>query len=124
MSANDNNKSLVKDIAILLLVWIPLLFIIIGGSMWLNGKFDGTIMEQLFPALFFGILTTFFVIIITSNLFPNHSAIWFFAGPILGITAVVLEMCNARIGCMFILIGTGIGLAIVLLVRWLGYRQE
>ena len=53
--ANDNKKkSLIKDIAIVLCVWIPLLFIIVGGIIWIDGGFYGTLMEQLFPAIFFG----------------------------------------------------------------------
>lgn len=115
----NNKKSLVKDIAILLLVWIPLLFILIGGFLWTNDKFDGTIMEKLFPALFFGFLSTYFVIIITSNLFPDHSAIWFISGPVVGITTVILEMCNAHIASLVIFSGCCIGLVVLLLFKWL-----
>ena len=68
MNKNDNTKSLAKDIGILLVIFVPLLFIIIGGSIWRNGGFDGTIMEELFPVLFFGFIAVFLLILIASNL--------------------------------------------------------
>ena len=71
MANNDKKKSLLKDIAIVSTIWGPLLFIIIGGIAWRNGSFDGTIMERLFPAMFFGFLAAFAVVIILSNLFKN-----------------------------------------------------
>ena len=116
---NKNNKHLAKDIGILLLVWIPLLFIFIGGAIWCNGGFNGTIMEDLFPALFLGLVTAFITIIIVGNLFRDYPIIWWISGIALGITIVVLWMCQAY-NTSYVVIGAcGIAVCILVLVKWI-----
>lgn len=116
---SSNSKSLVKDIAILLSVWGPLLFILIGGVIWLNDGFDGTIMERLFPALFFGLCTAFFAIIIASNLLPDYPSIWWVSGGVLGITMIVLRMCNADTLSIVLFIACCVAICLLALVKWI-----
>jgi hypothetical protein len=116
---NKNNKSLAKDIGILLSIWLPLLFIFIGGSIWLNGGFNGTIMEELFPALFLGFVSAFITIIIVSNLFRDRPIIWWISGIALGITVVILNMCQAHNASAVIFGACGVAACILVLVRWI-----
>ena len=86
-------KTMVKDIMILLSVWGPLLFIIIGGSIYLNDGFDGTFMENLFPAIFWGLITSFISVIIVSNLLKNSERLWIITGIIVfAVTLIVYLM--------------------------------
>ncbi|MBQ4572102.1 MAG: hypothetical protein IJA80_02340 [Clostridia bacterium] len=94
MANNEKNKSLLKDIAILSCVWGPLLFIIIGGIAWRSGSFDGTIMEQLFPAVFFGFVAAFGVVIVLSNVFKNSTTLWWISAIIAFVITVILYMLN------------------------------
>ena len=119
MANNDKKKSLIKDIAILLYIWGPLLFIIIGGTMWRNDKFDGTIMEQLFPAMFFGFICAFAVIIILSNLFKYSSTLWWIGGIITFIAMVVLymlEITSVFTTALIVIVGA---ILLLSLVKWI-----
>lgn len=88
------NKSLAKDIGITLSVWIPLLFIIVGGIMWRKDSFDGTIMEQLYPALFLGFISGFATLIFVSNIFKKSPVIWIITAISVLIATVVLYLLN------------------------------
>lgn len=55
-----------KDILVALAIFIPLIFIIVGGIMYLNGTFDGTFMKELYPAMFFGFGTGFVTFILAA----------------------------------------------------------
>ncbi len=119
MAKDDKKKSRLKDIAIVSTIWGPLLFIIIGGIAWINGSFDGTIMEQLFPAMFFGFLVTFVVVVILSNIFPKSTTLW-------GISAIVVFIASTvcyMLGLTFVLkvggIVLGVGLCLLALVKWI-----
>lgn len=116
---NNNNKHLAKDIGILLLVWGPLLFIMIGGFIWLDGGFGGTIMESLFPALVLGFVTAFTTIIVVGNLFRDRPIIWWISGIALGITVVILNMCQAYNASAVIVGACGVATCILVLVRWI-----
>lgn len=119
MANNDKKKSLIKDIAIVSCIWGPLLFIIIGGIMWRNDKFDGTIMEQLFPAMFLGFICAFAVIIILSNLFKYSSMLWWIGGIITFIAMVVLymlEITSVFTTALIVIFGVILLLA---LVKWI-----
>ena len=119
MASNDKKKSLRKDIAIVSCIWGPLLFIIIGGIMWRNDKFDGTIMEQLFPAMFFGFICAFAVIIILSNLFKYSSALWWIGGIITFIAMVVLYMLEITSVFTTALITIVGAILLLSLVKWI-----
>lgn len=119
MANNDKKKSLIKDIAILLSIWGPILFIIIGGIMWRDDKFDGTIMEQLFPAMFFGFICAFSVVCTLSNLFKNSSALWWIGGIITFIAIValyMLEFTTVFIIALCVIFG---GLMLLGLIKWI-----
>lgn len=116
---NKNNKHLAKDIGILLSIWVPLLVIFIGGPIWLNGGFNGTIMEELFPALFLGFVAAFTSVIIVSNLFRDYPIIWWISGIVLGITVVILNMCQAHNASVVILGACGVAACILVLGRWI-----
>lgn len=92
MANKDKNESLLKDIAIVSCVWGPLLFIFIVGGVWRSGRFDGTIMEQLFPAILFGFVATFLIVIILSNLFKSSTTIWWIGGILAFIVTVIIYM--------------------------------
>lgn len=87
---NKNKKnSVVKDIAILLSIWGPLLFLVIGGIIWKNDGFEGTIMKSLFPVLFFSILAAYVTFIILSNIFKETVLIWYVGAIIIFIVSLV-----------------------------------
>ena len=119
MKTSENNQSLAKDIGILLLVWIPLLFCIIGGLIWLGGGFDGTIMEELFLALFWGFIMAFVTFIIAASLFPDCSTIWWILAIVIGVTMVILNMCHADNASMVVMTICFVALGIIILVRWI-----
>jgi len=119
MDNKQKNKSLAKDIAILMTVWGPLLFIIIGGVMWKNDKFDGTIMEQLFPALFFGFLAAFALAIILSNLFKNSTTLWIIGAVVAFIATVVSYMLNLTNALIVGAIAISVILCLLVLIRWI-----
>jgi hypothetical protein len=121
---NNNNKHLAKDIGILLLVWVPLLFIMIGGFIWLDGGFDGTIMENLFPALFFGFVTAFITIVIAGNLFRDYPIIWWISGIVLGIATVILQMCQAYNTVMVIMCACGVAACVLVVVKWIQKQAQ
>ena len=117
---NDNkNKSLLKDLAILFTVWGPLLFIIIGGTAWKNGSFDGTVMEQLFPAMFYGFIASFLIVIIFSNLFHNSTTLWIVSAIVVFVLTVIfyiLDFTSILIAGAIILGGATLLLAIM---KWI-----
>jgi hypothetical protein len=120
MSNNKNKgKSLAKDIGILLFVWVPLLFIIIGGLIWKNDGFDGTIMEKLFPALFFGFIAGFATLIFVSNVFRESTPIWVIATLLVFATTVALYLLELTTA-LCIVMGIPIALLLLLgLMKWI-----
>ena len=120
MSNNKNKgKSLAKDIGILLFVWVPLLFIIIGGLIWKNDGFDGTIMENLFPALFFGFIAGFATLIFVSNVFRESTPIWVIATLLVFATTVALYLLELTTA-LCIVMGIPIALLLLLgLMKWI-----
>ena len=116
---NKDNKSIAKDIGILLSIFGPLLFVLIGGSMWLSGSFVGTLMEELFPALFLGLVTAYAAIITAGNLFPEHPIIRWISGITLGATVAVLNVCQADTASMVVMGACGVAACIIVLVRWI-----
>ena len=119
MANNDKGKSIIKDIAILLSIWGPLLFIIVGGLIWKNDGFDGTVMEQLFPALFFGFLAAFAVVIILSNLFKNSTMLWRVGAIIIFVATVVCYMLELTSILTVGAIVLCIGLCLLVLIKWI-----
>lgn len=89
-----NEKSATKDVMILLSVWGPLLFILIGGSIYLNDGFNGTFMEKLFPALFWGLIAAFISLIIISNLLKKSELLWIITGIIVFIGTLIVYMMD------------------------------
>ena len=116
---NKNNKSLIKDIGILLSIWVPLLFFLIGGLIWLDGGFDDTIMEELLPALLFGFVTAFITFITVGNLFHDYPIIWWISGIALGTTIVILQMCQAYDASMIVMGACFVPTLILILVKWI-----
>lgn len=119
MANNDKNKSLLKDIAIVSTIWGPLLFIIIGGIAWKNGSFNGTIMDQLFPAMFFGFLAAFAVVIILSNLFKSSTTLWIISAIVVFIATVLSYMLGLTTILIIGAIVLGGGLCLLALIRWI-----
>ena len=116
--ANDNKKSLIKEIAIASCVLVLLLFIIIGGITWMNDGFDGTIMEQLFPAIFFGLIAAYCVLIILSNLLQD-AKLWFIGAIVVFVATVVCWMLELKAILMYGAIVI-VGLIFLLcLIRWI-----
>ena len=124
MSNNDKKKSLAKDIAAVASIWGPLLFIIIGGLVWKNGGFDGTIMEQLFPALFFGFIAAFGVIIVLSNIFKNSSTIWWVVGAITLVATVICYMLELTSILTVGGIVLAVGICLLVLIKWIAGQQS
>ena len=116
MANDDKKKSLIKDIAILLCVWVPLLFVIIGGIIWIDGGFYGTLMEQLFPAIFFGFIAAYFVLLILSNLFQGVPKAWFIGAITVFITTVLCWMLEIKIVLLYGAIIIGVLLLLLCLV--------
>ena len=118
--ANDNKKkSLIKDIAIASCVLGPLLFMIIGGIIWMDDGFDGTLMEQLFPAIFFGFIAAYSVLIILSNLFQGVPKVWFIGAIAVFITTVVCWMLKLKTVLLYGAIIIGVLLLLLCLIRWI-----
>ena len=93
MADNDKNKSNVKETVIVLSIVIPTLFIFICGGIWVNGGFDRTIMEQLFPAIFFGFLAAVLTVIILSNT-SCKPLVWAIVAAIIFIATIIIYILN------------------------------
>lgn len=118
--ANDNKKkSLIKDIAIVLCLWAPLLFIIIGGIIWIDDGFDGTLMEQLFPAIFFGFIAAYSVLLILSNLFQGVPKVWYIGAIVVFITTIVCWMLELKTVLLYGAIIIVWFLFLLCLIRWI-----
>ena len=115
----NKSKSLLKDIGILLSVWGPLLFIIIGGLKWRNGDFDGTIMEMLFPAIFFGFIGAYGTLLVVSNIFKQSTALWIVAAVLVFITTVILYMLNLTKILTIGAIVLGVLLCLLVIINWI-----
>ena len=96
MSNKSKGNTFLKDITILLSIWGPLLFIIVGGILWKNDTFDGTVMEQLFPAMFFGFIAAFCVVIILSKIFKYSSSSWIIGASITFLSIVICYMLELK----------------------------
>lgn len=119
MNNKNKGKSLAKDIGILLLVWVPLLFIIIGGLIWKNDGFDGTIMEELFPALFFGFIAGFATLCFVSNIFKGSTPLWVVATLLVFAATVALYLLELTTA-LCIVVGIPIVLLLLLgLIKWI-----
>lgn len=119
MNNKNKGKSLAKDIGMLLLVWVPLLFIIIGGLIWKNDGFDGTIMEELFPALFLGFIAGFATLIFVSNIFKGSTPLWVVATLLVFAATVVLYLLELTTA-LCIVMGIPIALLLLLvLIKWI-----
>ena len=116
---NKNNKSLAKDIGILLSVWGPLLFILIGGFIWLDGGFDGTIMEKVLPAFTLGFAAAFVTVLIVGKLFRDYPIIMWISGIVLGIVTFILSMCEADTAVMIVLGICGVVACVLVVVKWI-----
>ena len=115
----NKNKSRLKDFAMVLAIWGPLLFVIIGGMIWRDGGFDGTIMEVLFPALFFGLITGFAALILSSNIFQKQPVLWVIITGVVFTATVALYLLNLT-KALTIVIGVSIGLVfLMVLIKWI-----
>ena len=123
MTKKDKNKSIIKDIAMLLSIWVPLLFVIIGGMIWMSDGFDGTIMEQLFPAIFCGFIAAVLIVISLSNICPNDLIVWIIAAIVLIATVIVymLDLTDVLIGGAIILFG---GAIVLILIKMIAGRKR
>ena len=119
MANNDKRNSLLKDIAIVSTIWVPLLFIIVGGAMWTSDKFDGTIMEQLYPAIFFGFIIAGGVVIILSNFFRNATTLRIVGAIISFIATIVCHMLGYTRIVVVGLIVISVALCLLVLIRWI-----
>lgn len=115
----EKGKSIIKDIAILISILGPLLFIIVGGIIWTDDGFDGTIMEQLFPAFFGGFLAAFGIVLILSNIFKNSITVWIIGAIIAFIATVVcclLELTSVLTIGAIILAAT---ICVMIVIKWI-----
>ncbi len=119
MNNKNKGKSLAKDIGSLLLVWVPLLFIIIGGLIWKNDGFDGTIMEELFPALFFGFIAGFATLSFVSSIFEDSTLLRVVATLLVFAATVALYLLELTTA-LCIVVGIPIVLLLLLgLIKWI-----
>ena len=119
MDNKNKGNSLAKDIAIAMTVWGPLLFIIIGYFAWDSGKFDGTIMERLFPALSFGFIAAFAVYIILSNLFRYSEVIWWAGSAVTFAVTVAAYMLDLKNALSAGAVAVSVAICLLVLVRWI-----
>ena len=115
----NKNKSLLKDIGILLCVWGPLLFIIIGGIMWRNDRFDGTLMEVLFPALFLGFISGFATLIFISNIFQYSTVLWIVSAGLVFIATAALYLLGMTTALTVVMCVPIVLVLLMVLVKWI-----
>lgn len=115
-----NKKSIVKDISILLSIWVPLLYIIICGMIWTDNGFDGTFMDQFFPASFLSLVAGYLVLLIMSNIFKDLPHIWGITAVITFVSTVIIYMLNL-INIVYIEMAViGVICCLMILFKWLG----
>lgn len=109
------NKN-VKEWLIVLSIWIPLIVIIAGSIMYLNGIFDETSMEELFPALFFGIGVGWWILNLTSDMFPHLK--WAVVSGLVAFAATVtVSLCVSTNAGMVVFGAVGIGTAVIVAIK-------
>lgn len=122
MAKKNHDKSIIKDIAICLSICGPLLFIIIGYFIKDSGGFDGTVMEQLYPAISFGFIAVYMVIIILSNIFKYSTIIWVIGTIIIFAATVILYMFELTSILTVGVIVLSVVICILGLINWIAAR--
>lgn len=100
-------KRSTKEWIVMILIVILVIGLIMMVSKWRNGEFDGTIMDELVPAILIGLFIAWMVLLIVSNIFKNSPPLWFVSS---GITFL------ATIGYRVLHISSSIGLYIVITI--------
>lgn len=109
----------------------PIIFIIVGGCIYSDGGFNGTVMEKAYPLMFDFFIFAFAGMLIACGLFKNHPkimgiAMWIFA-IILGTTVVVLKInnfSNAYITMFGILAAVGLVYGLIRFIGLLVYTKN
>ena len=87
--------------------------------MWRNDRFDGTLMEVLFPALFLGFISGFATLIFISNIFQYSTVLWIVSAGLVFIATAALYLLGMTTA-LTVVMGVPIVLVLLMvLVKWI-----
>ncbi len=123
---NKKNKNLAKDIGILIAFLGPILFIIIGAMIWLSDGFDGTAMEKIYPAIFFGFIAGIASLLSFGLIFRNTRIVAIIVAIIVFIATFITCFFDLR-SEMFGILAIVVGLTMLtILITWIagGFKKK
>jgi hypothetical protein len=116
--ANKDNKHK-KEIVQAFLFGVPMVAFFICCFIASDGGFDGTFMEDLFPAIFSGFISGFATLLVASNIFKYSTTLWVVATAAVFVLTVVFSLLSLTTA-LTIIMAVPIGLLLLLaLIRWI-----
>ena len=99
MSDNDQSRRpLAKELTIVIMIAVFVIYLIAGGLARQHGYFDGTVMYDLFPAMAWGYVGGCFVGMEIAHYYPQGIPLWIFSGAVTFGLVTWLEMIDFRWG--------------------------
>ena len=99
MSDNDQSRRpLAKELTIVIMIAVFVIYLIAGGLARQHGYFDSTIMYDLFPAMALGYVSAFIVGTGIAHYYPDAIPLWFVSGVFAFVLVTAIEMTGYRWG--------------------------
>lgn len=112
---NDHRRPLGKELAIVIIIGVFIIYLVAGGLAHQHGYFDGTIMYKLFPAMAWGYVAAMVVGTGLAHYYPQGIPVWIISGAVTFGLVTWLEMIDfhwGRLGRS----GRGFGAFLVLII--------
>ena len=117
-------KKSIKEWVVIILIAILVIGLIMMVSKWRSGEYDGTVMDELVPAILIGLFIAWMVLLIVSNIFKNSPTLWFVASGIAFLATIGYRVLHisSSIG-LYIVITIMVILMAMVLVMWIGEKK-
>ena len=112
---DDHRRPLGKELAIVIIIGVFIIYLVAGGLALQHGYFDGTIMYKLFPAMAWGYVGGCFVGTGIAHYYPQGIPVWIISGAVTFGLVTWLEMIDFRWGRLG-RSGRGFGAFLVLII--------
>ena len=109
---DDHRRPLGKELAIVIIIGVFIIYLVAGGLAHQHGYFDGTIMYKLFPAMAWGYVAAMVVGTGLAHYYPQGIPVWIISGAVTFGLVTWLEMIDYRWGRR----GFGALLALIIVV--------
>ena len=95
---DDHRRPLGKELAIVIIIGVFIIYLVAGGLAHQHGYFDGTIMYKLFPAMAWGYVAAMVVGTGLARYYPQGIPVWIISGAVTFGLVTWLEMIDYRWG--------------------------